>query len=105
MFTVYIGLQVSPSTDVNSCSAYTLPGNLGQYRTAPRRRGIEVPARTVINATTTLWFYIPGQSCTDNLQFTITVNIVPLPIFTNTAAQCDVYLPPVAHSGNYFTGH
>jgi hypothetical protein len=27
------------------------------------------------------------------------------PIFTNTAAQCDVYyLPPVAHSGNYFTG-
>jgi hypothetical protein len=59
----------------------------------------------VINATTTLWFYIPGQSCTDNLQFTITVNITPLPIFSNTAAQCDVYyLPPVAHSGNYFTG-
>jgi hypothetical protein len=39
------------------------------------------------------------------LQFTITVNITPLPIFSNTAAQCDVYyLPPVAHSGNYFTG-
>jgi hypothetical protein len=58
-------------------SAYTSPDlNLGQYRTAPGG-GIEVPARTVINATTTLWFYIPGQSCTDNLQFTITVNIVP----------------------------
>jgi hypothetical protein len=97
--------SITPPTNVNSCSAYTLPVlNLGQYRTAPGG-GIEVPARTVINATTTLWFYIPGQSCTDNLQFTITVNIVPLPIFTNTAAQCDVYyLPPVAHSGNYFTG-
>jgi hypothetical protein len=46
--------------------------------------------------------YIPGQSCTDNLQFTITVNIT-LPIFTNTAAQCDVYyLPPVAHRWQLF---
>jgi hypothetical protein len=104
MFTVYIGASSITPQLCNSCSAYTLPDlNLGQYRTAPGGGGIEVPA-PVINATTTLWFYIPGQSCTDNLQFTITVNIT-LPIFTNTAAQCDVYyLPPVAHGGNYFTG-
>jgi gliding motility-associated-like protein len=107
IFTVYIGASsITPPTNVNSCSAYTLPNlNLGQYRTAPSGGGIEVPARSMINTTTTLWFYIPGQSCTDNLQFTITVDITPLPVFNNTAAQCDVYyLPPVAHSGNYFTG-
>jgi hypothetical protein len=57
MFTVYRGSSIT-STDVNSCSAYTLPDlNLGQYRTAPGGGGIEVPARTVINATTTMVLY------------------------------------------------
>jgi hypothetical protein len=104
MFTVYLGdSSITPQLMLTHVLPITVL-NLGQYRTAPGGGGIEVPARTVINATTTLWFYIPGQSCTDNLQFTITVNITPLPIFTNTAAQCDVYyLPPVA-GGNYFTG-
>lgn len=106
-FTVYVGLDdINPPTDVNSCSSYTLPNlNLGQYRTTPAGGGIEVPARAVINTTTTLWFYVPGQNCTDNLQFTITVNIPPLPIFSDTPPQCDIYyLPSVAHSGAYFTG-
>jgi hypothetical protein len=67
MFTVYIGLQVSHLQLMLTLVLPTLPDlNLGQYRTAPGGGGIEVPARTVINATTTLWFYIPGQSCTDN---------------------------------------
>ncbi|MEZ7503788.1 choice-of-anchor L domain-containing protein [Flavobacterium sp. Arc2] len=106
-FTVYVDLSnITPPADVNSCSAYTLPNlNFGQYRTAVAGGGIEVPAATVINTTTTLWFYVPGQNCTDNLQFTITVNIPPLPTFNDTPPHCDVYyLPSVAHSGDYFTG-
>lgn len=106
-FTVYIGVaNINPPSDVSSCSAYTLPTlNIGEYRTAPAGGGNVVPPRTLINASTTLWFYVPGENCTDNLQFTITVNIAPLPLFQDTLPQCDVYfLPAVAHSGDYFTG-
>lgn len=106
-FTVYIDLvNITPPTDINSCSAYKLPIlNVGEYRTAAAGGGNVVPANTMINTTTTLWFYVPGESCTDNLEFTITVNIAPLPLFEDTPTLCDVYfLPAVAHSGDYFTG-
>lgn len=106
-FTVLIALaSITPPTDVNSCSAYSLPTlTVGEYRTAAAGGGNVVPAGTFINTTTTLWFYITGQTCTDYLDFTVTVNIPPLPVIPDTAPQCDVYyLPPVAHSGNYFTG-
>ena len=106
-FTVFISLgSITPPADVNSCSAYSLPAlTVGEYRTAAAGRGNIVPAGTLINATTTLWFYVTGQTCTDNLDFTVTVNIAPLPVIPDTTPQCDVYyLPTVAHSGNYYTG-
>ncbi|MFE3846765.1 choice-of-anchor L domain-containing protein [Flavobacterium sp. LB3P45] len=107
IFKVFIGLaRIIIPTNVNSCSAYLLPNlTVGEYRTAPAGGGTVIPAGTFINATTTLWFYVTGQSCTDNLDFTVTVNIAPLPVLAGTAPQCDVYyLPAIAHSGNYFTG-
>jgi gliding motility-associated-like protein len=106
-FRVFIGVTgITPLADVNSCSAYKLPALVvGEYRTAAAGGGNVVPAGTIINATITLWFYVPGQRCTDNLDFTVTVNIAPLPEILDTEPQCDVYyLPAVAHSGNYFTG-
>lgn len=106
-FTVFISVgSITPPADVNSCSAYSLPAlTVGEYRTAAAGRGNIVPAGTLINATTTLWFYVTGQTCTDNLDFTVTVNIAPLPVIPDTTPQCDVYyLPTVAHSGNYYTG-
>lgn len=106
-FTVFISVgSITPPADVNSCSAYSLPElSVGEYRTAAAGRGNIVPARTLINATTTLWFYVPGQTCTDNLDFTVTVNIAPIPVIPDSSPQCDVYyLPTVAHSGNYYTG-
>ena len=106
-FNVFIGLaSITPPSDVNSCSAYILPPLIvGEYRTAAGGGGSLLPVGTSINATTTLWYYVSGQNCTNNLQFTVTVNIAPLPVLIDTAPQCDVYyLPAVAHSGNYFTG-
>lgn len=105
-FTVYIGLStITPPSDVNSCSTYILPVlPVGGYRTAPGGGGLLVSEGTSINATTTLWYYVNEDSCTVNLPFTVTINIEPLPIMNDTTPQCDVYyLPPVAHSGNYFT--
>jgi gliding motility-associated-like protein len=107
IFRVYIGLaSANPPSDVNSCSTYILPPLVvGEYRTAPSGGGLQIPASTSINETTTLWYYVPGQSCTDSVSFTITVNIKPLPSIPDTAPQCDIYyLPAVAHRGNYFTG-
>jgi gliding motility-associated-like protein len=106
-FDVFIGLpSITPPADVDSCSSYPLPAlTVGEYRTAAAGNGSLIAAGTLINTTTTLWFYVPGQNCTDNLNFTITVNIEPLPNFPDTAPQCDVYfLPAVPHAGNYFTG-
>jgi gliding motility-associated-like protein len=106
-FEVFIGLaSITPPSDLNSCSAYILPPLLvGEYRTASGGGGSLLPVGTSINATTTLWYYVSGQNCTNNLQFTVNVNIAPLPILIDTAPQCDVYyLPTVAHSGDYFTG-
>ena len=106
-FKVFIGLaSITPPSDVNSCSSYILPPLLvGEYRTAAGGGGSLLPVGTSINTTTTLWYYVSGQNCTDNLQFTVNVSIVPLPILSDTAPQCDVYyLPAVAHTGNYFSG-
>ncbi|MFV8368082.1 choice-of-anchor L domain-containing protein [Flavobacterium sp. LB2R40] len=107
ILTILIGLpSLNPPTDVNSCSTYILPTlTIGEYRTAPAGGGVLVAAGTSITATTTLWYYVTGQNCTDNAQFTVTINIAPLPVIPDTTPQCDVYyLPPVSHSGNYFTG-
>jgi gliding motility-associated-like protein len=106
-FTVFISLSsLSLPTDISSCSSYKLPSLIvGEYRTAASGGGTIVPSGTLINNTTTLWFYVQGQNCTDNISFTITINIPPLPIIPDTAPQCDVYyLPSVPHNGDYYTG-
>ncbi len=106
-FKVYIDLtSINIPTDVNSCSAYVLPSlTVGEYRTAAAGSGAIIPVGSIISSSTSLWYYIPGQTCTDNLQFKIKVNIEPLAIISDTPPSCDVYyLPAVAHKGNYFTG-
>jgi gliding motility-associated-like protein len=106
IFTVYVGISnITIPADVTSCSTYLLPPLVvGEYRTAAAGGGSVVASGTPINSTTTLWFYVTGQSCTDNLSFTITINISPLPLMSDTPPQCDVYyLPAVAHSGKYYT--
>lgn len=106
LFTVFVGISsITIPADVNSCSTYILPPLVvGEYRTASAGGGSVVASGTSINSTTTLWFYVTGQSCTDNLSFTVTINISPLPVMSDTPPQCDVYyLPAVAHSGKYYT--
>jgi gliding motility-associated-like protein len=106
LFTIYVGISnITVPTDVTSCSTYLLPPLVvGEYRTAAAGGGSVVASGTPINSTTTLWFHVAGQSCTDNLSFTITINISPLPLMSDTPPQCDVYyLPAVAHSGKYYT--
>jgi gliding motility-associated-like protein len=107
LFTVYISISsITPPTNIASCSSYKLPAlAFGEYRTAAAGGGTIIPPGTLIDSTTTLWFYVQGQNCTDNLSFTITVDIPPLSTIPDTIPQCDVYyLPAISHTGDYYTG-
>jgi hypothetical protein len=75
---------------------------VGEYRTAPSGGGLLVPEKT---STLRQRSGIMSPTKLYRQQFTITVNIAPLPKFEDTAPQCGVYyLNPVAHTGDYFTG-
>lgn len=105
-FTIFISLtSITPPTDVDSCSSYILPEmNVGEYRTAAAGGGISVAAGTSIDKTTTLWFYVEGQTCTYDIKFTITVRLAPIPKMEDLAPVCDIYyLPKVEHNGSYYS--
>jgi len=104
-FTVTINNTITAPADVISCSTYNLPVlSYGQYASGPNGTGPILAAGTPIGAgVTTIWFYVPGEPCTNDLSFTITVNIEALPAMPDVTV-CDVYyLPAVAHTGDYYT--
>lgn len=106
-FTITIGIgNITPPADVDSCSAYTLPAlPVGKYYTGPNFGLPEIPAGTTIGSTQQIWYGIPGELCTANLSFTVSVNIAPLPTIPDAGPVCDVfYLPTIPNDGDYYTG-
>lgn len=106
-FTVTIDNNYAAPSDIVTCASTTLPAlAFGEYRNASGGGGSVIPANTVFGpGTNTVWFYVPGESCTDNLSFTVTVSIDALPPMPDVGPVCDVYyLPAVPHTGDYFTG-
>lgn len=105
-FTIQIGGFTAPS-DVTECTSYILPAlTLGEYRTAANGGGAQIPDLTEITQTTTVYYHITGQDCTDNIFFTVTIITIPLPPAPalTDVSSCDFYLlPAVAHAGGYFT--
>ncbi|WP_298147672.1 T9SS type B sorting domain-containing protein [Flavobacterium sp.] len=106
-FTVTIGFSsITPPADVNSCSSYALPPPpFGEYRDAPAGGGnvITLPA-TLSAPLTTVYIYVPGQSCLDNLSFDVTVNVAALPTIPDVGPVCDIYtLPELGLGGQYRT--
>ena len=104
-FTVFITLSSISPVSMESCSTYILPAlPIGQYWSGPSGTGTQYNAGDPITDTTTLFFYVPGESCTYNYSFTITVILQALPPMPDIEV-CELYLlPAVAHSGNYYTG-
>lgn len=104
-FNVVIGMNFPAST--NECVSYTLPTlEAGNYYTGPMGTGTMIPAGTVINTTQTIYVYAVSQSlpnCTDNYNFTVTINLPPLTVPQNTVG-CDTYELPQMPYGNYYTG-
>jgi gliding motility-associated-like protein len=106
-FTITIGFgNITPPTDVESCSAYTLPElPVGEYYSGPNFAGPLGPNYVVSNpGPNTIYYGIAGELCTANLPFTVTVALSPLPSMPDVGPVCDVYyLPPVPHTGAYYT--
>ena len=102
-FTVFIGAaSITPPPPVSQtfCTPQTLPTlAVGEYRDGPNGgSGVAIPDGTAVNATTTFWFYVPGQSCTDNISFTYTVNLAPLPVMDLAPVVCDQYVLPTINT-------
>ncbi|HLN95420.1 MAG TPA: choice-of-anchor L domain-containing protein, partial [Flavobacterium sp.] len=91
----------------NVCTSFTLPPlPTGEYRTAAGSGGVGGGSLITdynITTTQTIYYHVPGQVCTDNVSFTITVLQTPLPTFANQTVCNVYYLPPIGHTGNYFT--
>lgn len=106
-FDVYIGYN-APS-DISQCNGYTLPQlPVGNYFTGPMGTGQLIPAGTVINASATVYIYIPinGTStinCTDDLSFNLSISQPPVDTITDQTV-CETYTLPTLTNGHYFTG-
>lgn len=105
-FTVHIGLSSMPKiVDVEVCSSYKIPNfKIGEFRTAPDGGGSRIEPDTVFTETTQIWYYIKGQSCTDKLNFTVTITKDIMPEMPNVT-ECNIYyLPQISFTGNYYSG-
>ena len=105
-FTVFIGVDSLPSiTNIESCGEYKIPNlKIGEFRTASDGGGTKIEAGTIITDNTTLYFYIKGQSCTDKLNFNITITKDTIPEMANIT-ECNIYnLPKISFTGEYFSG-
>ena len=106
-FVVTIGVAGLVPADVNSCSSYALPPLLvGQYCMGPNGAN-PYPANPVISATgdTIVYFFVPGQSCTANLSFKVTISLLPLAPIADVVV-CDFFTFPVVAgrpNGKYYT--
>ena len=106
-FDVFIGF-VTPA-DIAQCNGYTLPQlPIGNYFTGPMGTGQQIDPGTVINATATVYIYIPinGNStsnCSDNLHFNINISQPIIDTITDQVV-CESFTLPSLTNGEYFTG-
>lgn len=108
-FKIHI-IDPSSFSDVSKCGSYELPSvGYGGYFTEPNGNGMSIPEGTVINQSTTVFYYAEvseGVNCTSNLSFT--VDILPLPPVTDTftdVVRCIThpYELEALEFGSYFT--
>lgn len=104
-FTIQIGLNSMASiVDIEVCSSYKVPTfKTGEFRTAPDGGGSRIEPGTIFTETTQIWYYIKGQSCTDKLNFTVTITKDIMPEMPNVT-ECNIYyLPQISFLGDYFS--
>ena len=108
---INIGIgSLSTPSNVTSCKSYVLPALTvagSQYWSGAIGTGTQYFGGDIISApSSTLYYYVPGQTCTNNLSFIITNKLQPMPDIINPSPVCDVYILPAVttHPGSYWTG-
>ncbi len=103
-FEVVIGINFP--TDVTECVSYTLPNLIvGGYFTQPMGQGTQIPEGTVIETTQTIYVYAVTQNlpnCTDNYNFTVTIELPVITVPTITPECYFITLPNIP-VGDYYT--
>ncbi|RZJ69954.1 MAG: fibronectin type III domain-containing protein, partial [Flavobacterium sp.] len=110
--TVNPGPVADEPVDVEACESYTLPALSADnaYYSAtggPDGTGNVIAAGTVIEATQTIYVYASSTvtpDCTDESEFTVTINPSPVVTEMEDVTACNVYVLPALESGSYFSG-
>lgn len=90
-----------------ACGSYTLPAiPVGNYYDQAFGGGTIIPAGTIITSSRTVYYYTPttlSPNCTDNLNYLITINQLPIVDKPINRFECENYTLPALTNGNYYT--
>jgi len=92
---------------ISRCGSFTLPAvPIGGYYESPGGQGRNIPAGTVITNSQTVYYYAAtttSPNCTENLNYVITIDPLPLVDTPANRLECSRYVLPPLTNGNYFT--
>jgi len=101
-FDVVIGINTP--ADVYQCNGYTLPTlPIGNYFTGRAGTGTMIPSGTVLEATATVYIYVPTSetpNCTDDVHYTINIAQPPIDHLPDVRV-CDGFTLPTLTNGEY----
>jgi gliding motility-associated-like protein len=105
-------IQADDPADVTACDRYVLPPlAIGNYFSAPNGphggEGNLMHAGDVITSTRTLYVYTESGeriNCTDDNEFTVTINQTPVVAPVANVNACNSYTLPHVAVGDYYTG-
>jgi gliding motility-associated-like protein len=94
-------------TTVNGCVSYTLPAiTFGGYYTAPLGGGTMIDPAIPITTSQVVYFYANTTllpNCSDNLNYNIIINPLPLVDVIPSGVYCGEFILPVLTNGSYYT--
>jgi gliding motility-associated-like protein len=94
-------------TTITSCASYTLPAiTFGGYYTAPLGGGSLIDPTIPILTSQVVYFYANTTlfpNCSDNLNYNIVINPLPLVDFIPSGVHCGEFILPVLTNGSYYT--
>jgi len=99
-------VDTSLFTSVSGCASYTLPPiTFGGYYTQPLGGGTPIDPNIPITTSQVVYYYANTTllpNCTDNLNYNITINPLPVVDTVPSGTHCGEFILPVLTNGSYF---
>lgn len=94
-------------TSVSGCGSYTLPAiTFGGYFDQPSGQGNSIDPSIPITTSQIVYYYTTTSvlpNCTDNLNYNITINPLPLVDTIASGVRCGEFILPTLTNGTYYT--